>query len=179
MITKQFIRVSLLSALLVLYLAGGCLLITGTYVINFFISNVDVHGSSDLSYFSVDLTQNKTWKDHKDKIKNIDNVGFRLWVTNNGTSVATGELFATTNSTIYTDTTDVRQNATQVFGGLVLPPGKTYVDWPTSLKYIMNLPTMRIYVEGGTFTVYALTSTLPFNITIDSAEVIVTATAGI
>jgi hypothetical protein len=37
---------------------------------------------------------------------------------------------------------------------------------------------MRKLVEGGKFKVYALTTTLPFDITIDSATVIVTITAG-
>ena len=177
MIRKMKLYV-LLSALLAIFAISGCLLLTGTFVIDLKIDRTEVTPGSQFQYFEADLSKEQVWKDHKDDIKYVDNIGFQLWVTNNGSSPVTGELFASNLDTVYTDTAGIRDNAIPIFSGLILPAGKTYVDWPTSLIYIKNLPSMRKLVEGGKFKVYALTTTLPFDITIDSATVIVTITAG-
>jgi len=177
MITRMKLY-ALLSVLMATFVISGCLILTGTFVIDLKIDRTEVATGSEFRYFDADLSKEQAWNDHKDNIKYVDNVGFQLWVTNNGSSPVTGELFASNLDTVYTDTTGVRENAIPILSGLILPAGKTYVDWPTSLRYVTNVPSMRRMVEGGKFKVYALTSTLPFNITIDSATVIVTITAG-
>ncbi len=177
MMKKQILRFGLLSSLLALQIIGGCLLITGTLVIDLWIDNTEISSQNDFNSFKVNMTKEDTWNKHKDDIKYIDNVGFRLWVTNSGGSNITGELYASTDSTL-ADTAAVRAGATLVFSGPAFTPGANYVDWPTSLKYIHNLPTLRTLLQGGVFTVYGLTTTAPFNMVIDSAEVIVTVTTG-
>jgi len=169
----------LLSALLILTIFYGCgSLIVGTFVISLDIKGGDIVTSADLSKFYVDLTKESEWNDHKDEIKYIDNVGFQLWVTNNGDDAVTGQLFASTDSS-FADTTEVRDSAILILDGLILPPGvQTYVDWPSSLTYLREVDKIKKLVEGGKFAVYALTTTLPFDITVDSATVIVTVTAG-
>ncbi len=168
----------LLSALLVLSVFCGCEgLIVGTFVISLDIDGGDIVTQDDFSKFYVDLTTESEWNDHKDEIKDIDNVGFQLWVTNSGATAVTGQLFASTDSS-YADTAAVRDSATLVLDGLTLPPGATYVDWPSSLTYLREVDKLKQLVEGGTFAIYALTTTLPFTITVDSATVIVTVTAG-
>jgi hypothetical protein len=168
----------ILSALMATFAISGCLLLTGTFIIDLKVDGTEVNTGSNFQYFEADLSKEQVWKDHKDNIKYIDNIGFQLWVTNNDASPVTGQLFASALDTIYTDTASVRDNAILILSDLILPAGKTYVDWPTSLKYIRNLPSMRKIVEGGKFKIYGLITTLPFNITIDSATVVVTITAG-
>ncbi|SYZ72820.1 hypothetical protein TRIP_C20935 [Candidatus Zixiibacteriota bacterium] len=177
MMKKHNLRFGLLSSLLALLLIGGCLLITGTLVIDLWIEKSEIHGTSDFNSFKVDMSRDGTWNEHRNDMKSIDNVGFRLWITNTGGEDITGELYASTDSTL-TDTTEVRDNATLIFGGASFPPGSSYIDWPTSLKYVHNLPAIRTFLTGGVFTVYGLTTTAPFNMVIDSAEVIVTVTVG-
>lgn len=168
----------LLSALLMLSVFYGCEgLIVGTFVISIDIKGGDIVTKDDFTKFYVDLTKESEWNDHKDEIKYIDNVGFQLWVTNNGPMAVTGQLFASTDSS-YADTATVRDSATLVLDGLTLPPGATYVDWPSSLTYLCEVDKLKNLVKGGKFAVYALTTTLPFTITVDSATVIVTVTAG-
>jgi hypothetical protein len=146
-------------------------------VIDLWIDNSEISSHTDFNSFKVDMTKEDSWNKHKDDIKNIDNVGFRLWVTNSGGSNISGELYASTDSTL-ADTAEVRANATLIFAGPAFSPGASYIDWPTSLKYVHNLAALRTLLQGGAFTVYGLTATLPFNMVIDSAEVIVTVTVG-
>lgn len=150
-------------------------------VIDFFVGHSEISTGDDngFQYFYLDLSEDEDWNDHQDKIKSIDNIGFQLWVTNNGASETTGQLFISASGTTYADTAEVRDSATLVLDGLILPPGPTYVDWPTSLNYLQNISTLKEIVKGGHFHGYALTTTLPFNITVDSARVIVTVTVGI
>jgi hypothetical protein len=176
---RKIRKIALLSALLAIVFTGGCNLITGTFVIDFTVERNDITPHDDFEYFRVDLTENETWEEHKDKIKYIDNVGFQLWVTNNGSSV-TWELYADTISTPYVDVDDIRDDAKQVLGGLTLAPGETYIDWPTSLIYLNSkeLPTFKNWVETGQFDIYAVAGSGNYNIRIDSARIIVTVTAG-
>jgi hypothetical protein len=167
----------LLSALLAIFIVAGCSVITGTFVISIKIGTYDIVGEDDFDYFTVDLSEEEDWNKHKDDIKDIDNVGFQLWLDNAGESTVTGEIYASSLDTIYHDRPAVWGNATLIFTGLEIPPGKSYVDWQTSLLYIRNLPVLKKIVESGKFTGYALTTTMPYNVTLDSATVIITVTA--
>lgn len=165
------------SAILALTLLAGCL-VSGTFVIDLSIDNTDIMTMTEFQYFEVDLTQEEDWDDHKDQIDYIDNLGFQLWVTNNGASDVTGQLYMAEEYADSIDTAaEVEDEATLVLTGMTLSPGENYIDWPTSLGLIQNLDSVKTWVEGGEFVVYALTESLPFNITIDSATVIVTVTA--
>jgi hypothetical protein len=159
-------------------LLAGCFIVAVTVVIDYNISSTDLFQETDFEYFNVDLTDNDTWNDHKDDIQYIDNVGFVMWVENNGATDATGELYiARTHSTSIASAQDVKDNTTRILSGLVLPPGESYIDWPTSLGYVEHVDSLRAIVETGTFVIYATTESLPFDIQIDSAIVIVTGTA--
>jgi len=176
---KKITWFALLSALLAILIVGGCNLVTGTFVVDINVKNTDIVPHGTFEYFAVDLTTNDTWKNHKDNIKNVDNIGFQLWVTNNGSAV-TWEFYADTTSVSHADTSSIRANGKQILAGLSLAPGKTYIDWPTSLIYLNSkeLPTFKQWVEAGKFDIYALTDKLPYKVTIDSAHVIITVTAG-
>jgi len=160
-------------------LLAGCFIVAVTVVIDYQINSADLFQESDFEYFAVDLTSDETWDDHKDDIKYIDNVGFIMWVDNNGASDATGELYiARTHDVSITSADDVKDNTTRILSGLVLEPGANYIDWASSLAYVENIDSLRTIVETGTFVIYATTETLPFDLQVDSAVVIVTGTAG-
>lgn len=177
---KKILEFASISALLALFIIGGCNLITGTFVIDIDVENTNIIPHDTFEYFAVDLTTNDTWKNHKDNIKNVDNIGFQLWVTNNGTDSVGWEFYADTTTVPHTDIPSIKAHAKQVLAGLTLPPGAKYIDWPTSLIYLNSkeLPTFKQWVETGKFDIYALTNVLPYNVTIDSAKVIITVTAG-
>jgi len=170
--------------LVVVTIFAGCL-VSGTFVIDLDIDNTDISTESEFQYFIVDLTDNEDWEDHRDKIEFIDNIGFQLWVENNGASNAGVEFYITRDFSVDIDNAqEVRDNAIRVLSGLTLVSDDNYIDWPTSLGLVENLDSLKSIVltendedtDDG-FVIYALTTTLPFEITIDSATVIVTVTA--
>ncbi len=175
---KKFMKFSTIFPLAGLLFLAGCL-VSGTFVIDVDIDDTDVVTTSEFQYFLVDLTDNGDWEDHKDDIKYIDNVGFELWVENNGDAAVTGEFYIAREHDAGTDEADeVRDVATRILSGIELAPGDNYIDWPTSLGHVENLDSLKAITETGTFVIYGLTETLPFDITLDSATVIVTVTAG-
>ncbi len=166
-------------ALIAILSLAGCFIVAVTVVVDYEINSADLFQESDFLYFEVNLTQDDTWNDHKDDIKYIDNVGFIMWAENNGASNASAELYiARTHSDAITTVADVRDSTTRVLSGLTLEPGENYIDWASSLGYIENIDTLRAIVESGQFVIYATTTTLPFEVHIDSAIVVVTGTAG-
>jgi hypothetical protein len=174
-------KFALMSALLIVVVIGGCNLITGTFVVDLQIEKEEIISQGEFQFFAVDLTKEDTWKEHQDKIKNIDNIGFQLWVENNGNSDVTWEFYADNSSDIFNSVSEIKSKAKNVLIGLVLPANKTtYIDWPTSLIYLNSkeFPTFKDWVENGKFNIYAIGDPVSASIIIDSARVIVTVTAG-
>ena len=180
---KQIIKhFSFLSVLLGLLILSGCV-VTGTFVIDFHVSSTDMHESDEYTHFAIDLTDEDTWNDHKDKIKYIDNVGFQLWLTNGSSEAMSATFYIDeyATSSAYTDSADVKANATLILTGLSAPAGpgaKVYVDWPTSLSMVRGIDKIRTFVESGKFSIYSLNTSSDTEYTLDSANVIVTFTAG-
>jgi len=182
----KYLIFGILFSLLAVLLVFGCSsLITGTTVIDFKIGGGDVSVSGDVYYFRVDLTDETVWKDHKDKIRNIDNVGFELWLTDtvqiDSSYTLTGELYiAPWDSIFYSSIEDVQDSTTLVVQNLEVPSGSTtYIDWATSLTHVTNIDSLKYYAEQGAFTIYGITQEAPFKLRVDSATVIVTVTFGV
>ncbi len=181
---KQMIKhISFLSVLLGVIVLSGCL-VTGTFVIDFRISDSDINDDNEeFIFFAVDLTEEDDWNDHKDKIKNIDNVGFQLWLTNNSTEAMSAKFYIAphTATPAYADSNDVKANADLILTGLSVSAGpgtEKHIDWPTSLSMIKNLDIIKNYAESGEFSIYIIKTPATIDFTLDSANVIVTFTAG-
>jgi hypothetical protein len=170
------IKSGILLGLLSMLLISACIF-SKTFVIDRRIDNTDITEDSEFLFFSVDLREDEDWEEHQDEIASITSVGFELWADNLGSSDVSGEFFVDEvyNPSI-TTAADVRDNTTQVLSSMTLVPGDNYIDWPTSLSYIMNRGTLADHVLDGEFVVYILTETLPFELHVDSATVIVTFT---
>jgi len=180
MTIRKAMFLGILSTLLAIFIATGCSsLLTGTKVISFMVGGDDINTADELSYFQVNLTDDDVWKDHKDDIKNIDNVGFILWFDTTSDDV-TGEFYiAPFDSIGYLTSAEVAAKATKILENIELPAGvATYVDWSGSLGHIVNVSILKNYAEEGKFTIYGITTTLPFEMEIDSAMVVVTVTVG-
>ena len=168
-----------ISALLVLAILPGCdSLLSGTFVVDYMVYDIDITSGSEWDRFQVDLTDDEVWQDHKDEIKNIDNVGLELWIDNSTTSTQTAEVYISDYADSLQSSADgIRQATDIVFDNLTAAPqAKTHIDWSTSLGHVTDLNKLREYAEIGQFTVYTITEAPPYAITIDSARVIVTVT---
>ena len=122
---KKFSMAGIAAVILAL---AGCL-VSGTFVLSILlVENKGLTYFNDMYFGAADLTVDEVWQDHGDKIKNIDVVGFELWVTNNTTSANKFDVYvapwsSTLDSTSAADT--VKAKATQVLDGLPLAASKT------------------------------------------------------
>jgi hypothetical protein len=171
----------------IIALLAGCLT-TGTAVITARLAP-DSEGNSvrvtNLNFgtfaeMEVDLKDDATFRDYQDDIKNIDNIGFYLSITNNKAADVTFQLFLEPDTTVNYESVDgmVEAYADIILTDLTVPGfQKVVVDWNQSMEYVTNLLEFKDVLAGGVFSIYA--AALPradFDVTIDSLVAIVTLT---
>ena len=150
----------------------GCLL-SGTFVIDLPLDEM-LFSSSTFYQQKLDLTDNQTYNEHKDQIKDITDIGFALKIENKTGSNASGELYLSDDST-YTTVAQVKNSATLVLTGISVPPNTTKsINWSESYQYIKNLEVLKDQAKSGSFWVYAIIDNAPLNLRIYDASVIIT-----
>ncbi len=165
---------------------AGCIM-TGTVVITASpVPNADGETVtiSDLNYsgaeIEVDLTNDATFKEYRDDIRNIENIGFFLKATNHEVTDTTFQLFLEPDTAKNFDSVwaILVSPADLILTGLVIPGGESVtIDWNESMEYVTNLDKYKEVLEGGVFSLYpASLDRENFNFTIDSLVVIVTLT---
>jgi len=158
---------------------AGCI-VSGTFITDILIKDLQFNTQEGFYWEQVDLTEDETWDEHQDDIKSIDLVGFELWIQNQTQSDQTFEAYvANVDDPVYSTAAEVRANATLVIDELTLETGNNgdnYVSYPQSFGYVTNLETLKSLVESGQLTAYGLTTGGSFHL--DSLRVIVTFTAG-
>jgi hypothetical protein len=163
-------------------IVAGCLT-TGTVVVTARLSpdstGSAIQISSDLTEeLEVNLGENATFKDYQDDIRNIDNIGFCMIVTNNFFTDATFQLFFEPDTSANYDSVQVMLDefVELILTDIIIPArATTTIEWNESMKYITNLQEFKSVLEGGIFSIYP--AAIPrdnFNLTIDSLVVIVT-----
>jgi len=165
---------------------AGCLIVTGTFLLAItLVSGEDLSWTGDYYYDSVDLTQEQVWQDHGDQIKNIDVVGFELWITNNNAATESYDLYlASLSSSLNSGSTlpAVVSGATQVLNNVPAAGGapgtKTHISYPKSFSYLMNVDALKTLTEQGGFKLFLVPSDNHLtNLQVDSLKVVVTFTA--
>lgn len=165
----------------VLLFLVGCL-VSGQFVTVIEIGNLDFNSENGFYHYSVDLTENDIWDEHKDNIKDIEVVGFELWMTNNQSDTTTFNVYVDDiNHEEYTSPAEVENNATIVIKNLKLKPSsQTYITYGQSFKYLQNVEILKDLVHEGQFHYYGLSDGIAdMDYIIDSARVIITFTAGL
>jgi hypothetical protein len=177
---KRFLGIAGIAAAL-LFLAG-CL-VSGQFVTIIDIERAQFTTTNGFYYYAVDLTENDIWKEHKDNIKDIEVVGFELWMTNKKPDTTTFNVYVDDiGKTAYTSKTEVENNATLVIKNLKLKPSdQTHITYGQSFKYLQNVETLKTLVDEGSFHYYGVSNVVAdtTNYIIDSARVIITFTAGL
>ena len=167
---------------LIALLLTGCLL-TGTFVVTVWYRNVDLTSATGFYYAMIDVTAEPDWEDHKDEIKDVDEVGFELWMTNNTAAANTVDVYAAAGAATLdgsSSKTDVQDDATLVLS-LPLKAGvgtETFIGYAKSFSFIHNLAEFKKMAETGKFKFFAMSAATPVDFTIDSVKVVVTFTAG-
>ena len=168
------LRASVLLAALALVAAlGGCL-ISGTKVFSFSLGDINVTGNQ-FERDTIDLTNDDTYKEHKDEIRLIDRVGFTCKVVNNSANAAAVSMYFSTNAGLL----DPETQATPLFRNFqVAGSGTEDVTYDESLALIENFDALQAAVETGNITFYT-NSPGGLNMLIDDMVLIVTFTVGI
>lgn len=175
-------NLGIVGAVVTVSLLAGCLL-SGTFIFSFMlVENEDLIYNGDFYYASVDWTDDNDWEDHKDNIKDIDLVGFELWITNGTVTAVTFTVYvADLQSTLNGSSTrsEVESGATLVVDDLpIAASGQTHVTYGQSFKYLDNVETLKNLTEAGKFKLFAFMTSPSANLTVDSVRVIVTLTVG-
>ncbi len=162
----------------------GCSLVSGTLRIERdFPEGLQQSQDEFVAELFVDLNKNSDFKDNKDKIKSVDEVGFVFRAQNNRDTVPD----STAHGMIYISKTPIRPltaeaiqaspSATRVLEGLVLQSGYTNIDYDASLALEVNQSVLHDAVKDGTFYLYGIADESDFNITIDKLTAVVVVTA--
>ena len=166
---------------LALLAPSGCKIVSGTFVVEEIFYDLTPNGTADYYYEAIDITDNDVWVDHKDDIKDIDNVGFELWLSNTAGSANTVDCYISDFSSSLGGTSSksaVMAGATHVLVDIPLPPGKSFLGYATSFSHITNLDALKTLGEIGQFKFWAISDITTSNFTVDSIRVVVTLTAG-
>lgn len=190
---KRIFRILAPGMVAAIFLAAGCLT-TSTYVITAklappirTITNAN-YNDITTGKIVVNLEDYPDFKDNKDKIASIDNLGFYLRVKNNASIPVTFQLFLMPDTSVSFSNPDAAASfasgASLVFTGLALPSQqKVTVDWNNSLQYISSFDEIKDALKSGHFSLYPAifygdAKRDSLKLEIDSLVVVVTLTGG-
>jgi hypothetical protein len=158
-------------------LITGCL-VSGTFII---VEDFEFTGQTGYYQYSVDLTDESDWEDHKDDIDMIDAVGFEFTITNNSDVATVFNAWVTPADTNYNSVAEIIApgNSTKVITDLAVPAlGTISVNYAQSLGHITNLAALKALVKTGKFEFYGTSTNNPdVNFDVTNGKVIITFSA--
>lgn len=165
--------------ILATFMICGCFLISGTWVIIYEVEEADIHPSQSFYKFTVDLTGEDIWKDHKDDIDDIADISFTFKLANTGANAITGRVYVSADSNL-ADTTAVKSSATIILDEINVAPGDTLqMTLAHYYDLLQNFDTLKDPVKTGVFTAYAIVPNAPLNMKFFDVIVVVTISAGL
>jgi hypothetical protein len=164
-----------------LLVPSGCKIVSGTIVIEKMFYDLTPNGNGDYYYEALDITDEEDWVDHKDDIKDIDNVGFEIWLSNDAGSVNNFNCYVDNNPSSLDSTSSkslVQSNATEALINVPMPSGDSFIGYAASFSHIGDLSTLKALAESGNFQFWAMSDVTIGQFTVDSIRVVITLTAG-
>lgn len=174
MITRMKL-LALAGLIMVSALITGCL-VSGTFII---VEDFEFTAQTGFYHYSVDLTDEQDWEDHKDDIDAIDAVGFEFVITSYSDVPTTFNAWVTAAGTDYGSVAEIVANATKIINDLSVPAnGSLTVTYVQSLSHIANLAALKALVKTGTFEYYGTSTNNPENVfDVTEGKVVVTLSA--
>jgi len=158
---------------IVLFVVSSCFLFSGTWVIIYKVDQADIQAKPGFYKFTVDLTKENIWQDHKDDIDDIADISITFKLANRGVESATGRVYVSSDSTL-ADTTAVKSSATIILDGISVAAGDTLqMTLAHYYDILQNFDTLKDLVKSGVFTAYAI---VPNTLYIEFFDVIVVVT---
>lgn len=130
-------------------------------------------------FYQVNLTDNATWKENKDKIDFIDAVGVHLYITSTESVDVTFNAYVDDLSGAGSSPSSIPTTATKILDGVTISPGSTVITYAESLRLITGLDRLKALTKTGQFDFYGTSTGNDGNtFKIDSGYVIVTVSGG-
>lgn len=147
---------------LFLMLGNNCVT-SGNIVVVMDLPSVTGQTNTSFNPEFVDLTENDDWKEHKDQVNSVDDIGFACKITNYESSVATGQIWISDKS--YSSPTDVTAHAVKILDGIAVPAGGTRsIEWSESADFLSNFNEAKTIVYTEKFYLYFMAAETPFHI---------------
>lgn len=155
------------AAVIALFIVMGANCITSGNIL--VVVDIEDFGAQTNNVFTskkVDLRENEDWKEHKEDINSIDDLGFAVRITNNADVPAAGQLYVSANKDL-TTIEAVRSNAILVLDGIVVQPGvERAIEWGESKSFVKNFVEAKKVIFKELFYVYFIAAETPFDITV-------------
>ena len=143
-------RTGLIGMALIAVIITGCLL-SGTFVIR---KTLYFTAQTGFYFYQVNLTENATWKEHKDDIHFVETIGVELFINSSEPTDVTFNCYVDEYSGPGSDPASVPPTATKIIDSLTVPPGHTVISYAESLKIITGLDRLKTLAEEGMFDFY-------------------------
>ena|SRR2546426_8251327 len=161
----------LAAALLLGLAAGGCVLVSGQFLIDFELKNFAVSTSAAVTKEDVDLTTEGDYNDHKNDLKGLADVAVLGKITNTGSSDIGVEVWMTPGTTNYLTPSQVTTNGTKLWGPFNVAVGKTkQVGWNESAALFSSTGKALLISEikgDGQFTIYAIANAATYQFQVE------------
>lgn len=148
---------------LMMMLGNNC--ITSGNIVVVYDEIPDLTGQTNTTFNprSVDLTNNGDWKEHRDQLNSVDDIGFACTIKNYEASVATGQIYISDKS--YSTPDAVKANAIKILDGIAVPAGGTRsIEWKESADFLSNFVEAKKIVYTEKFYLYFMVAETPFHI---------------
>ena len=168
----------LIPALVLTFVAAGCILVSGQFLVSFDLSSISVTNISTFVKEDIDLSTESDYQDHKDDLKAIADIAVLGKFTNNGVSDVGVEVYMTPDATNLLDVPSIQSTAVKLWGPFNVKAGQTVtVDWNDSAKLFSTAGKATLLNEAkgdGQFTLYAIGNTGTYNISISNGVLAIT-----
>lgn len=152
----------LLPSLLLAALTGtGCFLVSGQFLIQLELDPVTVTSPLSINGIVLDLSENSTYNDHKEKIKDLADFAILGTVHNNSASALNLEVWMIPNGTSAAmSLTAIQSSGIKIWGPLVVPGnGTVNIGWNQSAALFTQAGKAALLTEikgDGQFALYAV-----------------------
>jgi hypothetical protein len=148
---------------LLMMLGNNC--ITSGNVVVVYDGIDDLTGQTNTNFQSkyVDLSSNDDWKEHRDQLNSVDDIGFACTIKNYESSIATGQIYISDKS--YSTPEAVKAGAIKILDGIAVPAsGSRTIEWKESADFLSNFVEAKKIVYTEKFYLYFMVEETPFHI---------------
>jgi len=162
--------------------ASGCFLLSGQWVIDYHFPTPLNITEGALSKVAVDLNTISIYNDHKDDLKDVEDLALVGTVENNATAANLEVWMVPAGGSNFVTAAAVRSGtgSRKIWGPMAIGAGATRkIDWDASAALFTSRADLVSEIKGdGVFDLYVISSADPFSLTITDGVLLAVVSAG-